>query len=161
MVDRSLRLPLARKLKSRGHEVFLSLLDVNSDRSCSRFGSQTYDEKEYPVGSIAEAYVPISKLHGIEIILYQLRKLYLPLAAVTLENLPEKVVKFGLNTALAQGVPVVAISIGNDQLGVAARIAHHGVGKLIEVDELIVDGLTESIETVLNQTKYQDRARVF
>jgi zeaxanthin glucosyltransferase len=38
----------------------------------------------------------------------------------------------GLNTALeslAYGVPMVAIPIGYDQFGVAARIAYHGVGE--------------------------------
>jgi zeaxanthin glucosyltransferase len=37
----------------------------------------------------------------------------------------------GLNTtleALAEGVPIVAIPVGYDQPGVAARIAYHGVG---------------------------------
>jgi UDP:flavonoid glycosyltransferase YjiC (YdhE family) len=45
----------------------------------------------------------------------------------------------GLNAALealAQGVPMVAIPIGHDQPGVAARIAHHGVGEFMEVDDL-------------------------
>jgi zeaxanthin glucosyltransferase len=41
----------------------------------------------------------------------------------------------GLNTvleALAQWVPIVAIQIGFDQPGVAARIAYHGVGEFVE-----------------------------
>jgi zeaxanthin glucosyltransferase len=45
----------------------------------------------------------------------------------------------GLNTSLeslAHGVPMVAIPIGYDQPGTAARIAHHGTGEFIEVDEL-------------------------
>jgi zeaxanthin glucosyltransferase len=45
----------------------------------------------------------------------------------------------GLNTvleSLAQGVPMIAIPIGYDQPGTAARIAHHGVGEFIELDEL-------------------------
>ena len=47
----------------------------------------------------------------------------------------------GLNTvleSLAQGVPMVAIPIGYDQPGVAARIAHHGVGEFMEVEDLTV-----------------------
>jgi zeaxanthin glucosyltransferase len=43
----------------------------------------------------------------------------------------------GLNTALeslAQGVPMVALPIGYDQPGVAARIKYHGVGESLEVE---------------------------
>jgi len=377
---------LARKLKSRGHEVvFLGLPDVGPIVRAAGLDLVPYGETEYPVGSVAEACVPISKLHGIEVILYQLRKLSLPIAAVTFAHLPRKLVEVGiealvldashrfmelvpmqlgipfvqiwnvlqldlsgtspmcffsspyeiseqasqrneedfrvigqalkpmvevamahakkvglevdwatpgstssklaiiaqtpkefdfpgipwpesfyyagpfhddqgrasapfpwekltgapliyaslgtlvngldeiyktilaavgripnvqvvlsigeniepdslgripshtivvrtapqiellkraelcithagLNTALeslAQGVPMVAIPIGYDQPGVAARIAYHGVGEFIEVDDLNVDGLTGLIETVLNQTKYHDKAREF
>ena len=35
--------------------------------------------------------------------------------------------------SLAQGVPIVANPIGYDQPGVAARIAHHGVGEFVAV----------------------------
>jgi zeaxanthin glucosyltransferase len=45
----------------------------------------------------------------------------------------------GINTALeslAQGVPMVAIPIGFDQPGVAARIAYHGAGEFVEVGDL-------------------------
>ena len=44
----------------------------------------------------------------------------------------------GLNTvleSLAQGVPMVAIPVGYDQPGTAARIAHYGVGEFIRVEE--------------------------
>jgi zeaxanthin glucosyltransferase len=70
----------------------------------------------------------------------------------------------GLNTALeslSQGVPMVAIPIGYDQPGVAARIAYHGVGKFVEVDELNVDGLLDLIQDVLANPGYRDKARYF
>jgi UDP:flavonoid glycosyltransferase YjiC (YdhE family) len=63
----------------------------------------------------------------------------------------------GLNTALeslAQGVPMVAIPIGYDQPGVAARIAHHGVGEFVEIGDLTVRHLAELIRTVLNTPAY-------
>jgi zeaxanthin glucosyltransferase len=50
----------------------------------------------------------------------------------------------GLNTALealAQGVPMVAIPIGYDQPGVAARIAYHGVGEFVEIGNLTASRL--------------------
>jgi MGT family glycosyltransferase len=70
----------------------------------------------------------------------------------------------GLNTALeslAHGVPMVAIPIGYDQPGVAARIAHHGTGEFIEVDELTSDRLRVLIEKVLQDPSYRARADNF
>jgi zeaxanthin glucosyltransferase len=70
----------------------------------------------------------------------------------------------GLNTtleSLAQGVPLVAIPIGYDQPGVAARIAHHGVGEFVEVGDLTVDRLLELIQRVATNQGYRMRARYF
>jgi MGT family glycosyltransferase len=70
----------------------------------------------------------------------------------------------GLNTALeslAHGVPMVAIPIGYDQPGTAARIAHHGTGDFIEVDELTTDRLRSLIEKVLHDLSYRERADYF
>jgi len=70
----------------------------------------------------------------------------------------------GLNTALeslGQGVPMVAIPIGYDQPGVAARIAHHGVGEFVEVDDLTAAGLRELIRRVSENPSYRERARYF
>jgi zeaxanthin glucosyltransferase len=70
----------------------------------------------------------------------------------------------GLNTtleSLSQGVPMIAIPIGYDQPGVAARIAYHGVGEFVEVGELSADGLTHLIEDVLSNPSYRDRSRYF
>jgi len=68
----------------------------------------------------------------------------------------------GLNTtleALGRGVPLVAIPIGYDQPGVAARIAHHRVGEFIEVRDLTAVGLSGLIRKVLDDPSYSDRAR--
>jgi len=70
----------------------------------------------------------------------------------------------GLNTALeslGQGVPMVAIPIGYDQPGVAARIAHHGVGEFLEIEDLAVERLRHLIERVLDNPRYRDKARWF
>jgi zeaxanthin glucosyltransferase len=70
----------------------------------------------------------------------------------------------GLNTALeslAQGVPMVAIPIGYDQPGVASRIAYHGVGEFVEVEDLNVKRLSELIQRVRRDQKYSDTARYF
>jgi MGT family glycosyltransferase len=70
----------------------------------------------------------------------------------------------GLNTtleSLAHGVPMVAIPIGYDQPGTAARIAHHGIGEFIEVDELTTDRLRGLIGKVLQDPSYRERADYF
>jgi zeaxanthin glucosyltransferase len=70
----------------------------------------------------------------------------------------------GLNTALeslAEGVPMVAIPIGYDQPGVAARIAHHGVGEFVDIEDLTVERVRELIEQVLNSSGYCEKARWF
>ena len=70
----------------------------------------------------------------------------------------------GLNTALeslAQGVPMIAIPIGYNQPGVAARIAHHGVGKFVAVEDLDADRLRALIQRVLTISSYGERARYF
>jgi MGT family glycosyltransferase len=70
----------------------------------------------------------------------------------------------GLNTtleSLAHGVPMVAIPIGYDQPGTAARISYHGVGEFIEVDELTTDRLRGLIEKVLHDSSYRERAGYF
>ena len=68
----------------------------------------------------------------------------------------------GLNTtleALGQGVPMVAIPIGYDQPGVAARIAYHGVGEFAEVGDLTAERLSDLIQRVQANPSYRDRAR--
>jgi zeaxanthin glucosyltransferase len=70
----------------------------------------------------------------------------------------------GLNTALeslSHGVPMVAMPIGYDQPGVASRLAHHGTGELIELDDLTTDRLRGLIEKVLRNPSYRERAVYF
>jgi MGT family glycosyltransferase len=70
----------------------------------------------------------------------------------------------GLNTALeslANGVPMVGIPISYDQPGVATRIAYHGVGEFVEVENLTVDGLHELIQKVLRTPAYREKAQYF
>ena len=56
---------------------------------------------------------------------------------------------------------MVAIPIGYDQPGVAARIAHHGVGEFIEVEHLTAEALSDRIRGVLNDPRYLIRAQHF
>lgn len=70
----------------------------------------------------------------------------------------------GLNTtleSLARGVPLVAIPIGYDQPGIAARIAYHGVGEFLEIDALTGTRLSDLIQKVLTDPSYRERAQYF
>jgi UDP:flavonoid glycosyltransferase YjiC (YdhE family) len=56
---------------------------------------------------------------------------------------------------------MVAIPIGYDQPGVAARIAYHGVGEFIEIGNLTARHLSELIVKVKANPNYRDKARWF
>ena len=60
---------------------------------------------------------------------------------------------------LSVGVPMVAIPITGDQLGMAARIARAGAGEVITLNKLNVSTVKASIEKVFTEQKYQDNAR--
>jgi zeaxanthin glucosyltransferase len=67
----------------------------------------------------------------------------------------------GLNTALeslAQGVPMVAIPITNDQPGVAARIAWSGTGVVLPPKRLNASRLAEALVRVLTIPSYRENA---
>jgi zeaxanthin glucosyltransferase len=67
----------------------------------------------------------------------------------------------GLNTvleSLAQGVPQVAIPVGLDQPGVAARIADKKTGVVTSLDKLTTEHLSTLLNEVLNNSTYRDNA---
>jgi MGT family glycosyltransferase len=67
----------------------------------------------------------------------------------------------GLNTvleSLAEGVPMVAIPLGNDQPGVAARVAARGAGIVISKTRLTPAHLRTALQTVLDIGSYRAAA---
>ena len=67
----------------------------------------------------------------------------------------------GLNTtleSLAEGVPLVCIPLGNDQPGVAARVAAQGAGVVISRRKLTAMRLRSAIEAVLSRPHYRAAA---
>jgi zeaxanthin glucosyltransferase len=54
---------------------------------------------------------------------------------------------------------MVAIPMGYDQHGVAARIAYHGVGEFVEIGNLTARNLSELIVKVKANPNYRDKAR--
>jgi zeaxanthin glucosyltransferase len=68
----------------------------------------------------------------------------------------------GLNTTLdclEFGVPMVAVPIASEQPGIAMRIAHLGVGKVIPLTELNKTTLEAAIEEVLSHPSYGSAAK--
>jgi zeaxanthin glucosyltransferase len=70
----------------------------------------------------------------------------------------------GINTtleSLALGVPLVAIPVGFDQPGIAARIVYHGAGESVPVASMNREDLSRAIQKVLGNPSYRDVARRF
>ena len=68
----------------------------------------------------------------------------------------------GLNTvleSLAEGVPLIALPLGNDQPGVAARIAARKAGLVIPQRKLTPKKLRAAVQTVLADETYRNAAR--
>jgi zeaxanthin glucosyltransferase len=64
----------------------------------------------------------------------------------------------GLNTvleSLAEGVPLVALPLGNDQPGVAARVAARGAGIVLSRRRLSADKLRSAVRAVLTDSRYR------
>jgi UDP:flavonoid glycosyltransferase YjiC (YdhE family) len=68
----------------------------------------------------------------------------------------------GSNTvleSLAEGVPLVALPLGNDQPGVAARVKARGAGVVIPQQKLTVKKLRGAVKEVLEDGRYRDAAQ--
>jgi zeaxanthin glucosyltransferase len=68
----------------------------------------------------------------------------------------------GLNTvleSLAEGVPLVAVPLGNDQPGVAARVAAKGAGVVIPRRKLNARSLRNAVRSVLEDSRYRNAAQ--
>jgi len=68
----------------------------------------------------------------------------------------------GINTtleALSEGVPLVAIPMGNDQPGVAARVAARGAGVVVPHKKLTSRRLRRAVRLILEDPRYRARAQ--
>ena len=68
----------------------------------------------------------------------------------------------GINTALeslAEGVPLVCIPIGNDQPGVASRVAMRGAGVVVPWRRLTAKRLRSAVRAILEDESYRRAAR--
>jgi MGT family glycosyltransferase len=68
----------------------------------------------------------------------------------------------GLNTvleSLSEGLPMVAVPLGNDQPGVAARVRARGACVVVSRRKLTAHRLREAVSLVLQNPKYRQAAR--
>jgi zeaxanthin glucosyltransferase len=68
----------------------------------------------------------------------------------------------GINTvleSLAEGVPLVAVPLGNDQPGMAARVKARGAGVVVSRRRLSPARLRKAVVRVLNEPKYREAAQ--
>lgn len=61
--------------------------------------------------------------------------------------------------ALAAGVPIVALPIGFEQPGTAARIAHSGAGKVLSPHRLSTQSLAHALGELIGNDRYRSAAR--
>jgi MGT family glycosyltransferase len=70
----------------------------------------------------------------------------------------------GTNTvleSLAQGVPMVALPVATDQLGVSARVKYLNVGKFIPIRKVKAHNLRAAVDRVRSEPAYRDNARKY
>jgi len=68
----------------------------------------------------------------------------------------------GMNTALeclANGIPMVAIPVTNDQPGVSSRLEWLGAGKMLTLSKMTVDDVRAAVVELLNNDGYQQQAQ--
>jgi MGT family glycosyltransferase len=88
---------LARQLQARGHEIaFIGVPDVEPFARAADLEFIPYCEEEYPAGSIARLYAPISKLHGLEAARQSVRDKNAGLFTAASQHLPWKLTQTGV-----------------------------------------------------------------
>src|SRR5215471_16134156 len=82
---------VARGLQSRGHEiVFIGVPDVEPFANAAGLKFIPFCEDEYPAGSIAKLYAPVSNLYGLEVTRWSIREGLTGLFTAASKHLPRK-----------------------------------------------------------------------
>ena len=88
---------VARRLQSRGHEVlFIGVPDTEPFVRAAGLTFVPYCEEEFPLGSMAEVYAPVAKMHGFEVARYSCEKIFPLLARAGLKHLQCKLEDTGV-----------------------------------------------------------------
>jgi|SRR5262249_44375268 len=87
---------LARKLQLRQHEVvFIGVPDVESFARAAGLKFAPFCEEEYPFGSVARKYAPVSKLKGLDVTSWSLRNVSCELFSAAVKHLPRTLAETG------------------------------------------------------------------
>lgn len=132
-------------LQNRQHETFFSIAAACADLPCQLVISLGGGSSAQSLGDLPGRPVVVDFAPQLEL----------------LQRATLCITHAGLNTtleALAQGVPLVAIPITNDQPGVASRIRHTGVGEFVALSKLKPLTLRNLVERVLNDGRYRAAA---
>jgi MGT family glycosyltransferase len=108
---------LARKLKSRGHEVvFISVPDAEPAVRAAKLDFVPFCEKEYPEGAFNKQWSEVARLHGPDVLRYTSREVMLGLTESALEHLPQKIAETGVEALVFDTVhffiELVAMRLG-------------------------------------------------
>jgi UDP:flavonoid glycosyltransferase YjiC (YdhE family) len=108
---------LARRVQSRGHEVvFIGVPDDEPFARAAGLNFVPFCEDEYPAGSIAKLYSPVSKLHGLEVARWSLRKVHCDLFSAASKHLPQKLAETGVEALVLDPIhaflELVPMSLG-------------------------------------------------
>src|SRR5215467_4039282 len=108
---------LARKLKSRGHEVvYFGVPDVEPVTRAANLRFVSVGEEEFPVGSMAKLWGGVAKMHGLDIMKRSTTQITPRLIKPTLEQLPEKLAETGVE-ALVLDIAFRVVELVPMQLG--------------------------------------------
>jgi zeaxanthin glucosyltransferase len=88
---------LARSLQSRGHDIlFIGVPDVEPFARAAGLKFVPFCENEYPAGSVAKLYAPVSTLHGLEVTRWSIREGLTGLFTAGSKHLPGKLAETGV-----------------------------------------------------------------
>jgi len=108
---------LARKLQSRGHDVvFIGVPDAGASVRAANLRFESYCEREFPAGSVAEIYGPHSRLCGLEVMKRQAEEISPRFLKAGLKHLPRKLKETGVEAVVLDAAHIllqlVPISLG-------------------------------------------------
>jgi zeaxanthin glucosyltransferase len=88
---------LAHSLQSRGHDIlFIGVPDVEPFARAAGLKFVPFCENEYPAGSVAKLYAPVSTLHGLEVTRWSIREGLTGLFTAGSKHLPGKLAETGV-----------------------------------------------------------------
>lgn len=89
---------LARKLKSRGHEVvFIGVPDAEQIVRAAGLDFVSFCEEEFPAGTISNGYAGLASRQGLDVAEYSIREMHPARCEAALKHLPNKIAETGVH----------------------------------------------------------------